>query len=171
LSREEPVAAAAEILRRRPDGGHIGLWLAELAKRCPGVGDAPLEAYLALVNRLRDADCLKPLHVRALLLPKMEGEKYLPISAAAALRWRSPVAQRFASTLVDAMPKEYAKDVVRSLGLKQSGADFYKQVKRSIRNLPPAQQDTPALRLLVRHGLIPPERELGRIAKKLPAPS
>jgi hypothetical protein len=51
----------------------------------------------------------------------------------------------------------------------QPKADFFKQVKRSIAGLPVGTQDTPALRLLAAQGLIPPKRELGKIAEGLPA--
>jgi hypothetical protein len=169
LCRENPIAAAGTITEQQRDGGHIGLWVADLASRNPVAGGASLEAYLELVSLLRDADHLKPHHVRALLLPAKKEEKYQPISSVVASHWQpsSSLMQLFVGTLVDAVPKEYAKEVVRLLGLKQSGVDFYKLVKYGMNDLPAKYQDTPALRLLAEHGLIPSNRELGKIAKNL----
>jgi hypothetical protein len=107
--------------------------------------------------------------VRALLLSAKKEAKYQPISSVVASHWQpsSPLMQLFVGTLVDAVPKEYAKEVVRCLGLKQSGVDFYKLVKYGMNDLPDKYRDTPALRLLAEHGLIPSNRELGKIAKNL----
>jgi hypothetical protein len=170
LCRANPIAAAAKITEQRRDGGHIGLWIADLASRNPATGGASLEAYLELVGLLRDAGHLKPHHVRALLLPAKKEAKYQPISSVVASHWQpsSPLMQLFVGTLVDAVPKEYAKEVVRCLGLKQSGVDFYKLVKYGLNDLPAQYRDTPALRLLAEHQLIPSNRELGKIAKNLP---
>lgn len=178
LSRRDP-AAAAGIMKLRHDGAHIGLWIAALMNRFPRTGEMPLKAYLELVDALRAGGHLKSKEVQSMLLPEKAEERHVPISMAVASHWQSGIAQPFVSTLANALREGGKEQVISRLSLEQSdrqhrqltmraSADFYKQIKRGIANLPVDEQDTPAFRVLAGHGLIPPDRELGKIAQKLP---
>jgi hypothetical protein len=167
------------MMERQCDGAHIGLWLAGLMNRYPHAGAAPLKAYLELADALRAGGHLRREDIQSLLLPEKEEETHLPISAAVASHWQSPAAQPFVNALANAVPEGAKGQVISRLSLLQSDqqhqqsrmqypADFFKQIKRVIKNLPASERDTPALRLLVGHELIPPYRELGKIARELP---
>jgi hypothetical protein len=181
LGVSNPVAAAIEVMQTPSDGRHIGQQIAGLMNRYPHAGAVALKAYLELVNALHASAHLSSEEVQSLLLPKFKEERHLPISAVVASHWLSQATPAFVRTLANSATQNSAKRAVQTrLQLVQSdqhhwqlrmqgSADFYKQAKRGIADLPAAEQDTPALRLLARHGLIPPDRELRRIAEKLPA--
>lgn len=177
----DPAAVAAELMRQWPSG-HIGLWTADLANKAPDSAAAPLKVYLELLDALRAGGDLTSEQARSLLLPEIDGERHVPISTVVATHWSSMplAAEAFVSALVNATPESAAGQVISRLQLEQSNrhhpqigmqysADFYKQLKRGMKDLPAARRDTAALRRLAEHGLIPPGRELGKMARKLPA--
>jgi hypothetical protein len=181
LGVSNPVAAAIEVMQTPSDGRHIGQQIAGLMNRYPHAGAVALKAYLELVNALHLSAHLSSEEVQSLLLPKFKEERHLPISAVVASHWLSQATPAFVRTLANSATQNSAKRSVQTrLRLRQSdqhhwqlrmqgSADFYKQAKRGIADLPAAEQDTSALRLLLGNGLIPPRRDLRRIAERLPA--
>jgi hypothetical protein len=181
LGMSNPVAVAIEVMHMQSDRRHIGKQIAGLVNRYPRAGAVALKAYLELVNALHASAHLSSEEVQSLLLPRFKEERHLPISAVVASHWLSQATPAFVRTLANSATQNSAKRAVQTrLRLAQSdqhhwqlrmqgSADFYKQAKRGIVDLPAAEQDTSALRLLLWHGLIPPGRDLRRIAERLPA--